>query len=71
MTQAYLKCLGWYKLDVIDNASNGAIVNSASADMTHANIHLNMGQQQGLTSAIGYQTLFDRYKMVLEGDVDE
>jgi len=29
-------------------------------------IHRSLGQQQGLTSAIGYQALFDRFGMVLE-----
>ncbi len=65
VTKVYLQCLGWFKADVADEASNGSIVDSSSADLTHAMIHKSLGQQQGLSTSMDYQSLFDRFEMVL------
>lgn len=65
VTKVYLQCLGWFKADVADETSNGAIVDSSSADLTHAMIHKSLGQQQGLSTSMDYQSLFDRFDMVL------
>lgn len=66
VTIAYLKCLEFYRNDVCEDASSGSIVDSSSADLTHAMIHQNLGQQQGLTTAAGYQWLLNEFAMVLE-----
>ena len=71
VTEAYFKCLGWFREDVRDEASNGAIVDSSSADLTHAMIHQNMGQQQALISASDHANLFSKYNMVLVADEGE
>ena len=68
VTKVYLQCLDWFKEEVNESASNGSIVDSSCADLTHAMIHQNLGQQQGLTSAIGYQSLFARFGMILESE---
>ena len=65
VTQAYLKCLDWFIADVRDDASDATIVDSACADLTHARIHINMGQQQGLNSAMGYGKLLSDFGMIL------
>lgn len=70
VTQVYLQCLGWFKGDVADDASTGTIVDSSSADLTHAMIHKNLGQQQGLSSALDYPFLFDRFNMIFEEKKD-
>ena len=65
VTKVLLQCLGWFKADVADDASTGAIVDSSSADLTHAMIHKSLGQQQGLSTAMDFQSLFDRYDMIV------
>lgn len=66
VTKAYLKCLEWRREDVRDDASNGSIVDSSCADLTHAFIHKNLGQQEGLTTASAYNSLFAEFNMILE-----
>jgi len=66
VTQAYLQCLELKMLDVRDNASDGAIVDSSSADLTHAMIHENLGQQQALITSGDYLGLLNSYGMVME-----
>ena len=65
VTEVLLQCLGWFKADVADDAADGTIVDSSSSDLTHAMIHKNLGQQQGLSTAMDFQSLFDRYGMIL------
>ena len=66
VTKTYLQCLEWFNADVIDEASTGSIVDTASADVTHAMIHMNLGHQQGLNTAMNHQELLSRYDMVLK-----
>ena len=65
VTKVYLQCLDWYHKDVEDKAKGDEIVDSSNADLSHALKHLNLGQQQGLSSSMDYPSLFDRYDMVL------
>ena len=66
VTKAYLKCLAWTREDVREDASDATIIDSACADLTHARIHINMGQQQGLVSAIDYGKLLSEFNMILK-----
>ena len=66
VTQSYLKCLEWKHADVKDDASSGAIVDSSCADLTHALIHKNIGQQEGLVTATNYNSLFAEFNIIME-----
>ena len=66
VTQAYFQCIEWKREDVKDDASSGAIVDSSCADLTHALIHKNIGQQEGLVTAAGYNSLFDEFNLIME-----
>lgn len=66
VTKAYLQCLEWFKQDIADLASNGGVADSSSADLTHAMLHRNYGQQDGLADAANYNYLLDRHGMILE-----
>lgn len=66
VTKAFLQCLQWFREDVRDEASDGTIIDSSCADMTHAGIHLNMGQQQGLATAADHNKLLNRFNMIME-----
>lgn len=66
VTKAYLQCLEWFNADVRDDASDGTIIDSACADLSHARIHINLGQQQGLVTAMEYGKLFNDFNMIFK-----
>lgn len=65
VTKVYLQCLDWYHKDVEDDAKGDKLVDSSSAHLSHGLKHINLGQQQGLSTSMDYQSLFDRFEMVL------
>lgn len=65
VTQTYMQCLEWFHKDTEDAARGDTLVDSSSADLTHALKHLNLGQQQGLQSALDHAKLFTRFGMVI------
>ena len=65
VTQAYLQSLEWYLNDVRD-VPLVDMVDSSNADITSSNIHVNMGQEQGLTTAHKYVELLNRYGLIEE-----
>lgn len=71
VTKTYLKCLGWFKQDIADQVSNGSCVDSSSADLTHAMVHRNLGQQDGISDSTNVDYLFDRYGMILVKEKEE
>lgn len=45
------------------------LIDSSNSDLTHAKIHENLGQQQGLTTSADYLGLFCGFTMIK--DIDE
>lgn len=70
VTVAYLTSLQQLLEDKRDDASDGSLVNSASADMTHGLIHQNMGHQQALQDALNFEGLLAEFNMIMTGEED-
>jgi hypothetical protein len=64
VTIAYLKCLEYSRLDTIDSAGNGSIVDSSNADTTHAMIHRALGKQDAYRAAYIPWDMLTHYRMV-------
>ncbi len=64
VTIAYLKCLEWKRLDTRDAAGEGKLVDSTSADLTHAMIHRALGQQDAYRAAHIPWDMLTFYEMV-------
>ena len=61
VTQSYLKSLELYKAEIGQCMGDGGYVDSSSSDVTFAQTHIALGQQQGLETAMDYEGLLDRY----------
>lgn len=71
VTKAYLQCLEWKRADNRDAAGSGKLVDSASADVTHAMLHRALGQQDGYLEAGKPETLLDFYEMIFRPPKEE
>lgn len=69
VTKAYFSSLDWFHKDV-DEVPVVDMVDSSNSDITSSNIHVNMGQLQGLTTAINYTELLERYGLIEEEKKD-
>lgn len=64
VTKTFMKCLAWKCLDVRDAAGSGTLVDSSSADLTHALLHRALGQQDAYTEAQKPEELMDHFEMI-------
>ena len=65
VTIAYLKCLEWRRLDVRDAAGDGRLVDTSSADTTHALLHRALGEQDAYRAAHIPWDILVHYEMVM------
>lgn len=64
VTKTFMQCLAWKWLDTRDAAGSGAMIDSSSADLTHALLHRALGQQDAYTEAQKPEDLMDHYEMI-------
>lgn len=64
VTKAYLRCLEWKADDQRDLAGTGKLVDSSSADTTHALLHRALGQRDAYAEAQKPEKLLDFYAMI-------
>ncbi len=64
VTKVYMRCLEWKADDQRDLAGTGKLVDSSSADTTHALLHRALGQRDAYGEAQKPQSMFDFYEMV-------
>jgi hypothetical protein len=74
VTQAYLKCLEWKRLDEVEASGTGKLVDSSNADLTHGMIHRSLGRQDAFRSAHVPWDMLTFYEMIFipeeEGEED-
>lgn len=63
-TRAFLSCIGWAVNDSIEAAGSGKLVDSSSADLTHALLHRALGEQDGLRKAADPARMLEYYNMI-------
>ena len=63
-TKAYLRCLAWKTADTVEQGGTGRLVDSSNADMTHAMMHRNLGQQDAFKEAALPEKLLEFYRMI-------
>jgi len=71
VTKTFLQCLEWKRLDNVDSAGTGKLVDSSSADLTHALLHRSLGQQDAYTEAQRTEQLLDFYEMIFHPPPEE
>ena len=71
VTIAYLKCLEFKRLDTRDAAGDGRLVDSSSADLTHALLHRALGQQDAYRAAHIPWDMLTFYNMVFIPEPEE
>ena len=64
VTLTLLQCLEWNRLDSRDAAGSGTLVDSSSADLTHALLHRNLGQQDAYRECEDPVQIFEHYEMI-------
>lgn len=64
VTRAYLRCLEWKADDQRDLAGTGKLVDSSSADMTHALLHRALGQRDAYAEAREPEKVLEFYAMI-------
>ncbi len=64
VTKTFLQCLEWKRLDSVESAGTGKLIDSSSADLTHALLHRALGQQDAYTEARRCETMLDFYEMI-------
>lgn len=64
VTKTFLRCLEWKRLDTVDAAGTGKLIDSSSADLTHALLHRALGQQDAYTEAQRCEQMLDFYEMI-------
>ena len=71
VTKTFLQCLEWRRLDTRDAAGSGALIDSSSADLTHALLHRALGKQDAYTEAQHCETMLDHYQMIFHPPEEE
>lgn len=71
VTINYLRCLDWLRLDTRDAAGSGELIDSSSADLTHALLHRALGRQDAYVEASNPEQIFDRYVMIEHPEPEE
>lgn len=66
VTKAYLQGLEFHLEEVIESRGKGAFIDSSNSDLTFSCLHIGMGQEQGLESAIDYTTVLTRFGLLEE-----
>ena len=64
VTKTFLQCLEWKRQDTVDAAGSGKLIDSASADLTHALLHRALGQQDAYIEAQRCELLLEFYEMI-------
>lgn len=64
VTIAYLKCLEFKRKDTRDAAGTGLLIDSSSADTTHALLHRALGQQDAYREASLPKEFLAFYNMI-------
>ena len=64
VTQVYLQSLQWFHEELVEHQGRDGQVDSTSSDVTFAATHINMGQKQGLVTAINYNSILERFGMI-------
>ena len=66
VTQAMLTALHWKHRDSIHATGSGKLVDSSSADLTHAIIHGQMGKQDAYAEATDPVGILESYDLIFE-----
>ena len=64
VTKCLLQCLEWRRLDSRDAAGTGELIDSSSADLTHALLHRSLGAQATYAELSDPSTTLEFYKMI-------
>jgi len=75
VTRIYLEALGWKSLDIRDALGAGKLTDSSNADLSHANTHHALGQQDAFKLAGDPMAMLEFYELITpeepEPDGDE
>ena len=64
VTKTFIQCLDWSRLDAQEQAGSGELVDSSSADLTHALLHRSLGLQDAYTKLSDPGTVLEYYEMI-------
>lgn len=71
VTKTFLRCLEWKRLDTVDAAGSGKLIDSSSADLTHALLHRSLGQQDVYYECGRPEPMLDFYEMIFHPPEEE
>ena len=71
VTKIFQQCLEWKRLDIVEAAGTGKLIDSSSADLTHALLHRSLGQQDAYTAGQRCEDLLDFYEMIFHPPEEE
>lgn len=71
VTRSFVQCLEFKRLDSVDAAGSGKLVDSSNSDLTHATLHRELGHQDAYTELQQPAELLHFYNMILIPEPEE